>query len=523
MRAGWRARWRSAELTLEDCATLRATGLAVEGRFALRGPLELCIAADSTLRIRAPAGAPGGSSVGVEADFTLAGAPVSALAGGGDTTLRVEGELPELQVHVESDAIVEGYRVRIESRGGRVAVPLYAVEVRGLDLRAAFDSRRALPSGEIHLREIFDPERRGELPVLELSGEFAPDAQDPEERLGFSLLLRDAMKIVQLHLRGVQDVRTASGRAELELEPLRFSPDGPQPLDLVPSLPVAVKVTAGSLELTGELLWDPENDLRGHADVVLRELSIASEQASLERVSGAIRVLGPFPPSTPPHQILIVGRVDSAVELLDGVIDWRLRPDGEIDLHATRWQFAGGELRGDGRYSPSSDEADLRLELESVELTRLLELVALEGLTGTGRLAGELPLHYGDGRLQILPTTLAAERLDRPGGWIRYRPGSAAAMARNSSELAMLYEILANFYYERLAIELRGDAFRSLVFDLHLAGANPDYQNGQQVEFNLELEVALADLLRGAAVASRLPDVLSERLRRQVDGPAGGR
>jgi hypothetical protein len=49
-------------------------------------------------------------------------------------------------------------------------------------------------------------------------------------------------------------------------------------------------------------------------------------------------------------------------------------------------------------------------------------------------------------------------------------------------------------------------------------GANPEFQDGRPVELNLNLEARLADLVRDATAAYRVPDVVEERLRAFSEG-----
>jgi hypothetical protein len=47
---------------------------------------------------------------------------------------------------------------------------------------------------------------------------------------------------------------------------------------------------------------------------------------------------------------------------------------------------------------------------------------------------------------------------------------------------------------------------------LHLAGANPDLLGGHPIEFNLNLEGALANILRAALAGYQIPERIRERM-----------
>jgi hypothetical protein len=72
---------------------------------------------------------------------------------------------------------------------------------------------------------------------------------------------------------------------------------------------------------------------------------------------------------------------------------------------------------------------------------------------------------------------------------------------------------LENFHYERLAIEINGSATQTVVIQIHLAGANPDYQGGHPIEFNLSVDARLSDLLRTGMRIYRMPEKIEKRLK----------
>ena len=57
-----------------------------------------------------------------------------------------------------------------------------------------------------------------------------------------------------------------------------------------------------------------------------------------------------------------------------------------------------------------------------------------------------------------------------------------------------------------------GDTRGEVEVAVHLGGSNPNYQGGRRVEFNLNVEARLADLLRAGLAAYRVPEVIEKRL-----------
>jgi hypothetical protein len=137
--------------------------------------------------------------------------------------------------------------------------------------------------------------------------------------------------------------------------------------------------------------------------------------------------------------------------------------------------------------------------------------VDLEGLSGSGTLEGELPIALVGGEIEIRNAVL---RSSGEAGVIRYQPDSGTSnIAAADDHFATTLAVLRNFHYERLEIEINGSAAGTVVTQIHLAGVNPDYQDGHPIEFNLSVDAQLSDLLRKEMNAYQVPQQIEERLR----------
>jgi hypothetical protein len=149
------------------------------------------------------------------------------------------------------------------------------------------------------------------------------------------------------------------------------------------------------------------------------------------------------------------------------------------------------------------------LRAEQLDLGRLLALSRMEGLSGEGKLDGVLPLRLSQGAVIIEGGELAATG----PGVLRYAAGSAPAALRAGGEgVDLLLQALENFRYEALKITLDGRTDAAMDIDLHLAGANPDLYDGHPVEFNLDLEGELANILRQGVASYQIPERIRERM-----------
>jgi hypothetical protein len=101
---------------------------------------------------------------------------------------------------------------------------------------------------------------------------------------------------------------------------------------------------------------------------------------------------------------------------------------------------------------------------------------------------------------------------DRPG-WVRYRPGQApAAFQAGGENVNLLLQALENFRYETLRLTIDGRTDAEMDVGLHIAGANPELYDGYPIEFNLNLEGALANVLRSGLAGYQIPDRIRERM-----------
>jgi hypothetical protein len=150
------------------------------------------------------------------------------------------------------------------------------------------------------------------------------------------------------------------------------------------------------------------------------------------------------------------------------------------------------------------------VQVSGTDLATLLELVAVDGLSGSGRLDGVLPLRLtrqADGTSHI---ALDQGRLNgRGAGIIRYVGSALPKPAGQGGEaVGLLSDALKDFHYESLALELarRPDGTDDAV--LHLTGANPAVLNGRRFVLNIRLDAdferLLAIFLAGIDAASRL-------------------
>lgn len=149
------------------------------------------------------------------------------------------------------------------------------------------------------------------------------------------------------------------------------------------------------------------------------------------------------------------------------------------------------------------------MKLSNLRVDSILELYQEQGLSGSGALNGRVPLvldkdgiHFDDARLSS----------PAPGGHIRYLGKSGAELGAAGKQLAMAVGLLENFLYDRLDINADFEPSGRMVLKLALLGHNPEYFEGRQVNFNINVEENLFDLFK----ALRLSDDISIKIEKRL-------
>jgi len=434
-------------------------------------------------------------------------APFAIALQRGDETLHVEGETPALSISLPPKTGGPSSGLHVAGGGGRIQLPDTGFEARGIAFDAELDPETGLPSGWLRIGALADTREPPRVAELALDGTFEPAGTE----LDFSATAASQGRQLELSVSGSHDLATGSGEARVAMKPVEFEAGGLQPGALSPLLGRSIEAASGGVEARGTIDWGGDGGLRSDLDLALRDLSVSSEQGGFERLNAAIRVAGPWPPSTPPGQLVSMARVDFGLELTNGLIAFQLRPDGVLDLASAEWTFAGGKIRTRGATDLRAETQKLTLRLDGVDLSQLLALADVEGLSGSGHLEGKIPVVRHDGTLEIRNGRLSG---GKEGGWIRYRaaPGIAGIAGRKVG-LDVALAALENFHYDQLVATVDGDAAGPVNVSVRLVGTNPDRFPDQPIDFTLNLESHLMDLLRKATAVYRIPEAIEKRLR----------
>lgn len=320
----------------------------------------------------------------------------------------------------------------------------------------------------------------------------------------------EAGSAVLLAAKGRHDLMTGRGHAELALQPFRFLAGQATFRSLIPGLS-EIDIGAGSGGGEAHLSWDGSN-VDGDMAVRLDGLKITHRSGTtIEGLSANIRLNQLAPPRTPPGQIVRVKRIAAGVAVDDltfrfALIGGTKAGSTAIEIDTLTVGLAGGRLTMSPTVLGSSATAnEATINVVDVDLATLLGLIGIDGVSGTGRLSGSIPLRQSGQALGIDGGQLAAAG----SGVMKIRSTAVKkALAQGGADVAMMLDALEDFRYETLTVEIDkafGGKGRIL---LRTRGHNPAVRDSQPFVINLDISGNVDHLAAVAARALQLPSDL---------------
>ncbi len=342
-------------LSFPECIELVVNSLQVPNVLDVSQPMNLCIQGGSEAAVSI--GLDDSSLPRIQADLRLDSFPIAGMIGAGDEALRFEAQLPATRLRIE-DALVS-----VETDGGHFFVPLYEFDLQGIGLRVEYDVENGLRAAHLDLENIANRVQVDHYPILKLRGEFTPADSGGH---AFDVVILDASEILALRITGLHELDDATSSAKVRMTPLRFDLEGTQPAALYPALDGVVSEVEGGLGFEGDVEWHGA-DLSGRFNVTVDNLSFTTDWGRAFGIAGQIELKGPFPFYMEKTQRLTVDRLLAGFEWTEGVIDFRQRSDGKLELEKMEWSLAGGRVGASGLFDPFGTEHDLELEVEKID------------------------------------------------------------------------------------------------------------------------------------------------------------
>lgn len=541
----------AAGVAAEGAVQVEAAGLPVEGvradRVALDGRLRLTLQPDGTGALFAERGTLTAEGFALPDQEVAAAAPLSLTlaeteapllrltrptdtGGALHATLTAAFEAPDLDLRAPLAGAVRPVRaafaglevtaegpltafpstLRADASGGSVSAMDIAADAVSLTASLGADG----PSVDLTAQLDRLPGEPADLAAASALRPFlvslsARPGEAEDGRLALSATVLDAAKARLLSADGWLDPSDGSGRLRLDMPRQVFDPQGLKPGDLYATLGTFAHGISGSVAVDGSIGWSAAGTLAPDLRVLLRDVTLTQGFVTLNRINGVLNLTGLDPLRTPPGQEVSVAVIEAGVPITDAVADFQISGN-RLHLDRAVARLANGTLSADPTSLPLDLEGgSVTLRVRDLDMTPLINLFDIQGLSADGTLAGEIPLQIAGGDILITQAVLRSQGPDT----LSYDPEDPPpALSGSGESVGMVLEALKNFQYTVLRLTVDGRASGALTLGLHIAGSNPDFYDGYPVEFNLTVSGDLAQAVQAGLQGYRVPDRIRERM-----------
>lgn len=480
----------------EACQTITAARLSI-GRDGLGTPVDICVqASDGPAISFGPAGLT--TSLTLRPDALRFDRAVRS------PEASIEATVPEVELALEAGRDGALRSLDLQSAGMSVTLPGQGIAVH--DLAAAL-RLRPRESTVLEVRARTRGVLRGQGPALTgpVALELRAVAKD-----GDALDLAGALSgAVPAQLSGRFDPVSGSGRLRIDGREMPFGRDAMSPADVSPWLADTIEDFNGTARPRIRLAWRHGESPSGTGELLLRDVGFLLGPVSVQGLNTVLRARSLFPFVLDPGQVVGIGLLDVGVPLTNGQVLFGYGEEGYLGIQEAVWSWAGGTVRANPfRILPEELTADVALDAQGLDLGELLDLLPIEGVSGTGIVSGRIPVEIRGDAVAVRDGRLAAMGT----GSLRYRPDEPPAGFDAQAGTELLLQALADFRYDSLVLRLDGTAGGELTARIGIRGANPDFYGGYPVALNLDVSGALDTILRQGIRAYRIPDAVRERM-----------
>jgi hypothetical protein len=305
-----------------------------------------------------------------------------------------------------------------------------------------------------------------------------------------------------LKAKGQHDLKRGEGSVHMTVPNLSFKPTELQPKDFAPALDI-IEETTGSISGQSDIKWSNKG-LKTQGAITLSDLSLTTDTASIQGINTTLDLSSLWPPETRKIQKLTVREIASGIRLEHPLVEFSIKK-GRLQIHRFLSAFLGGEISiKDMKIDPNTQTQNLRLDVKQLDLDKLFRLIELDGLSGTGRMTGSLPLTLSSDDITLEDTELVSEE----AGVLRFRSEKARqALSGAGEQVELLLNVLNDFHYDKLSLSLKREVSHNAFVGLHIEGHNPAVMDGRAFHLNINLEGnvdrLLATLLEGYRLSDR--------------------
>lgn len=313
------------------------------------------------------------------------------------------------------------------------------------------------------------------------------------------------------------------GEVSFTLRPLSFGAGG---IDLAKVVNTKGKVVlqGGTLAGSGRLSWvkgfaDKDWRMQGNMALDLR----ACEGLYKDNAFSGLNINLPIAISPDSLSLnsagVSISEINAGVPIhnirMDVSMKFPLIGDPMLDIKDLQAEALGGQISSDRiaiDFTLASNP--FTVNITGLDARQLANIHKQEGLNADGILDGTLPFDWTKDGLRLVQGRLVARD---PGGVIQYLGTEAVRnMAANQLATRMALDILSDFHYKNLMIEIDSEPDGEMRMQIRLKGNNPEYEKGRPIEFNLAISENVLKLLYSLRVAEGIGGQLERRVQQKL-------
>jgi len=314
--------------------------------------------------------------------------------------------------------------------------------------------------------------------------------------------------------------KDGQGTADVDIAELRFLPKGLQPQYLVSALKGKIAEVDGLVQAKIKLAFAAGQPLQSSGTAKIIDMSFGTLPGPLTGVNTEMQFSNMFPLQSQGRQRLTVDKFDPGFPLENGVIEFKMIPDG-VKVYSARWPLGEGFLSLDPFEWLYSNEVNrVVMRIENVSIGEFLKDVGDGALTATGNIEGTLPIVMSGVDVRVED----GEFWVKDGGVIQYKSKQlesiseldgtnerAVAAIRAGNYRDAAFEALKDFRYQELRVKIDGALDGPIDVFIKADGKNEDVLGGQPFLFNINLQGELLNILRSFNTNAQIKSELARR------------
>ncbi len=161
-------------------------------------------------------------------------------------------------------------------------------------------------------------------------------------------------------------------------------------------------------------------------------------------------------------------------------------------------------------YDLNQPQSNFVVDIDSINLSSLVNLIQMKSLQVTGRVSGSIPVRIEGKQVHVSDGILQSGEL---GGEVRYQPGTM----NQSGLTGYALKAVENLKYKTLVIKSEYAPSGQLDLEMSLQGTSPGLQSSRPVQLNIHAEQNLPALMQSLRFSKGLTEELDKRVKQHYN------